>query len=112
MYDYTESVRQGIEFLDKHAPAGWRDRIDWSKVSIMSADMCVAGQAFGPSQDAQGFRVSGWTQASDILWGYYLSEEVEEYDTSQYGFNYSYQDEESSQENLVNTWKRELGVKV
>lgn len=111
MYDYTESVRRGIEFLDKHAPAGWRDRIDWSKVSIMSADDCIAGQAFGPSVDDEGYRISGWTQASDIIWNSYVTQETDDFNTGDFGFNYAYDDEMCNHENLVNTWKRELGVK-
>lgn len=113
MYDYTENVRRGIQFLDEYAPVGWRDRIDWSKVSIMSYDNCIAGQAFGPVIDDSGYRLSGWSQASDILWGQYVSGEAGDYyDTSHHGFNYSYRDEECNEEDLVNTWKRELGVKV
>jgi hypothetical protein len=112
MYDYTENVRRGIAFLDEYAPAGWRDRIDWSKVSIMSTDDCVAGQAFGPTIDDGGYRLSGWSQASDILWGLFTDDENTTYESGHYGFNYVWEDDESNQENLINTWKRELGVKV
>lgn len=112
MYDYTENVRRGIKFLDEYAPPGWRDQIDWSKVSLMDLDLCVAGQAFGPMVTDEGWHLSGWSQASDILWGLFTEEELETYESSHYGFNYVWEDDESNEENLVNTWKRELGVKV
>lgn len=112
MYDYTQNVRRGIKFLDEYAPEGWRERIDWSRVSLMDLDMCVAGQAFGPTVSDSGSHVSGWSQASDILWSLYIDGEHELYESSHYGFNFSYDDYNEYEENLINTWKRELGVKA
>lgn len=112
MYDYTKSVQRGIQFLDKYAPEGWRDRIDWSKVSIISAHDCVAGQAFGSVMGNEGYMMSGWLQASDILWGLHTDDTTQAYETSDYGFNFDWEDDDASQDNLVNTWKRELGVKA
>lgn len=114
MFDYTEYVRAGIKFLDKNAPADWRNRIDWSTVNIYSVDTCIAGQAIPPKPfaDFDGSALqSGYGQACDIIF------EIDEWlNDEDFGFNtHSNDDSEpddfySPEENLIRTWKRELGV--
>lgn len=116
MYDYTESVQRGIALLDRKAPSDWRDRIDWTNVHIYSLDTCIAGQAV-PSQWMEtpygNYRVSGYSVASE--WIETLNEANNtDYDCEDYGFNTDEEDYDSddTEANLINTWKRELGVKV
>lgn len=110
MFDYTPYVQNGIAFLDKYGKPGWRDQIDWSRVNIYNGEDCIAGQAMDRDED-----YSGYGAALDIIEGMNFDDRthLEDYD---FGFNTHDEDEYcdgdwfSPEENLVNTWRRELGV--
>ena len=46
-----ESVKHGVEFLDKHNP-GWREKINRETLDLLQADCCILGQLYGNFWDA------------------------------------------------------------
>lgn len=47
MESVQNRVQRGIEILDEHGPAGWRDRVYVNQLCIDSLDACVLGWVYG-----------------------------------------------------------------
>ncbi len=45
--EYEERVRRGMAWLDEHAPANWRAKVNLRKFDMENPCHCVVGQVFG-----------------------------------------------------------------
>jgi hypothetical protein len=110
MFDYTPYVQNGISFLDKYAPADWRNNIVWFSLDIYNLECCIAGQAFGTNEGYSEFsRAMDLIEDQNQRDGTHLADQ-------DFGFNTheddDYDDDDwfSPAENLEDTWRRELGA--
>lgn len=63
--DADALARAGAAWLDEHAPADWRERVDEERLSMEEGCMCVCGQVFQEAAlDARA--MSGYAYAIDL----------------------------------------------
>lgn len=58
-------VLAGAAWLDEHAPADWRSRVDSDRLVMEEGCLCVCGQVFNEAAE-QVEALSGYTYANDL----------------------------------------------
>jgi len=79
MLPYTEQINAGIALLNSKCP-GWQDRIDLSKLDMLSGYHCILGQLYGDDdrgleelglkyedEEKYGFNTDGMNSAINVI---------------------------------------------